>query len=231
MRHTIIIAAASLIGAGVLAWGSSAHAQEESYLNRPMPAPSNAFELKVGTGYTQGFGLLTPAQSIPDVAGAGFGANLDADYRMLPRWSVGLQGEYQEFANNINANAAARGFAGNLGVTYHVMPYSHGDGLFRIGSGYRLLCSVSPVICVPTTLTQGFEVAKATIGYDVRVSPEVALAPLVGGRHSTCSCGKGAGGVTNSLSSAQVGTFIFAGIQGRFDMGGTTSTPETVAGR
>jgi hypothetical protein len=230
MRHTIAIATAGLMGGCLLAWSSVGRAQEISYVNQPIAAPSNAFELKVGTGYTQGFGNLTPGQRIADVATAGIGVNLDADYRMNPRWSVGLQGEYQEFQNNRANNFAARGLAANVGVTYHGAPFVHGDPWLRLGAGYRGLWSVSAAGGPPSTLVHGFEIAKATLGYDIRVSQSVAIAPLVGA-DVNAFVAQNQGGVNSMLpvSSAQVGTFVFAGVQGRFDMGGTTTATPTVA--
>jgi len=221
MRHTIGITAASLVAAACVATAtSSASAQEQTYMTSPLEAPSNAFEVKIGTGYTQGFGLLRPSQSLPDVAGAGLGVNVDADYRANPYWSVGLQGEYQEFANNTSTNNAARGMAGNIGVTGHFAPFIHGDPWIRVGTGYRLLWSVAPTNGEPNTLVHGFEVAKATIGYDLRASSAVAIAPVVGADLDIFGWQE-QNGVNSTLSSAQVGFFVFGGLQGRFDMGET----------
>jgi hypothetical protein len=63
---------------------TSAYAQErsESYLAQHLRAPSDAFELKVGTGYTQGFGNIAPGRAMGDVAGAGIGVSVDVDYRL-----------------------------------------------------------------------------------------------------------------------------------------------------
>jgi hypothetical protein len=234
MRHTIGITAASLVAAACVATAtSSASAQERTYVTTPLEAPSNALELKVGTGYTQGFGLLTPSQSIPDVAGAGLGVDADIDYRASPGVSVGVQGEYQEFANNTNANQAARGMAGNIGVTGHFAPYQHGDPWVRFGTGYRLLWNVDPNNGSGTTLIHGFEVGKLTLGYDLRPSAEVAIAPVIGADLDIFGWQE-QGGVNTTLSSAQVGFFVFGGLQGRFDIGektGQTTMYTTAAQR
>jgi hypothetical protein len=105
MRRTGISCAGLALAAALLVAGRAA-AQEAPRLDLPLAAPSNALELKVGTGYTQGYGPLTPTRSIRDVAGAGIGASVDADYRFGPRWSIGLQGEYQEFAPNTGCSGA-----------------------------------------------------------------------------------------------------------------------------
>ncbi len=229
MRHTIAIAAAGLVGAGALAWASSGHAQEESYFNRPVAAPTHAFELKVGTGYTQGFGWLTPTQHIADVAGPGIGVDVGVAYRADPRWSIGVECGAQDFQNNATVNTAARGVTANVGVTYHGSPYVHGDPWLRLGTGYRALWNVNPVAGGPTTMLHGFEIAKASVGYDVRVSPHVAIAPLVGADVGAFVWQEQNGGNT-TMARPQLGTYVFAGLQGRFDFGPTTGTP-TYAGR
>jgi hypothetical protein len=226
MQHVMArLGCAGLVCAGALSFGSGARAEEANYFERGVPAPSHALELKVGTSYTQGFGMIAPGRSIRDTAGAGIGVDLDADYRANPTWSVGVQGEYQEFANELNT--AARGMAANVGVTFHAMPYSRGDAWLRLGTGYRLLWSVNPP-GEPNALRHGFELAKATIGYDVRVSSDVALSPVVGA-DLNLFVWEDQNGANRTLASAQVGTFIFAGLQGRFDIGGQSGAATTVA--
>jgi hypothetical protein len=229
MRGRVMIAA-GFVGASSLLLASSALAQEAPSLNRPMAAPSNAFELNVGTGYTQGFGLLTPTRSIRDVAGAGLGAHVGLDYRFDPRWSIGIQGEYQEFAPNTSANTAARGLAANVGLTYHARPFRTGDPFVRLGTGSRLLWSVNPPGGGPTTMVNGFELAKASFGLDYRFSPGVAIAPVVGVDVDLWAWQQQSG-VSAALSRAQVGSYIFLGVQGRFDFGVGEEPGRTVAGR
>jgi hypothetical protein len=221
------IAAATLMGSGLLAWSSNGHAQEITYFNQPVAAPTNALELKAGTGYTQGFGMLTPSRSVNDVATAGIGVALDADYRIDPRWSIGLQGEYQEFANNPAVNFATRGLATNVGATYHGSPFVHGDPWVRLAAGYRLLWEVSGAGGPPNSLVHGFQVAKATLGYDVRLSPAVAISPLIGA-DLDAFVWQNQGGASTTFSSPALGAYFFAGVQGRFDVGAASATP-TVA--
>jgi hypothetical protein len=225
MRHKIALIGASMC-AGAIASTSMAHAQEAPYVEQTLGAPKEAFELKVGTGYTQGFGNIAPGTTVHDVAGPGIGVNVDADYRMDPHWSVGLQGEYQEFTNS-DIDTSARGLAGNIGATYHAIPHMRGDPWFRLGTGYRLLWQVNPP-AAPTTLMHGFELGKATIGYDLRVTPDVALAPLVG-IDLNLFVWQNQNSVNTQLSTAQVGSFVFAGLQGRFDMGGRRTGAVVVA--
>ncbi len=226
MRHTIALLGAAALGVGALSWGSSAQAQErEEYFQNRVPAPINAFELNVGTGYTQGFGLILPGTGIPSVAGAGIAADADFGYRVNPLWSIGVQGEYQEFT--AERNTAARGFAGNIGATFHAAPLLRGDPYMRLATGYRGLWSVNPP-GAPTTFIHGFELGKLQLGYDMRVSREVALSPQIG-IDLNLFVWQDQNGVNTRLSSAQVGSFVFAGLQGRFDMGGSSTNTTTVA--
>jgi hypothetical protein len=214
------------------------------YWQKQLPAPTNSFELKVGTGYTQGFGRILPdgfipatagrgnplgfgrgafpGGGIPNVAGAGIGVPVEMDYRYSPHGSFGVQAEYQEFESE--QNSAARGLAANLGGTYHTSPFTRSDFWLRFGAGYRMLWSVDPP-GLPTTMIHGFEAAKLTLGWDIRMSRGVALAPVVGGDVNVFVWAT-ANGNTIALPTAQVGSFIYAGLQARFDAGPTvTSTP------
>jgi hypothetical protein len=246
MRHTIALFGAALLGVGT--WGSTAKAQgnntapsQATYYNPPPPpaqkeerfiyqglaAPVNAFELKLNAGYTQGFGHAAPGLGMPSVAGAGVNGTLDLDYRMNPWWSVGLQGEYQEFVSE--QNTAARGYVANIGVTYHGAPLYRGDPYLRLGAGWRQLWSVNPP-GGPTASFFGFELGNLKLGYDFRITPGFALAPQIGADLTLFSW-QFVGGNTSALSSSQVATFIYAGINARFDMGGSTTDSTVVAAR
>jgi len=227
MRHTMALVGAALVGVGALACGSSAHAQErrETYTQNRMAAPTKAFELQVGTGYTQGFGMAAPGVGIPSLAGAGLAADVDLGYRVNPLWSIGVQGEYEEFTNE--RNAAARGAAANVGVTFHGAPLRRGDPWLRVATGYRGLWDVNPP-GIPTTVLHGFELAKAQVGYDVRVSPGFAIAPTAGIDVNLFAWQQQAG-FTNRMTASQIGSFVFAGLNGRFDLGGSTTNRTTVA--
>ncbi len=71
-------------------------------------------------------------------------------------------------------------------------------------------------------LLHGFELGNLLIGYDFRLSEGVALSPMAG-IDLNLFLWDHVDGVTTALSSAQVNTFVFAGLQGRFDAGPTTS--------
>ncbi len=246
MRETMAVVGAALFGVAAVTWGGTAHAQQqqiaplyqldssgpgfshpdvgygqEDYYKRGLPAPTQSFELRLGPGYTQGFGMVTPNVGIPSVAGAGIGVNADIAYRVSPHFSLGVAGQYQEFSSE--RNSASRGAMGNFGFTVHGAPFLRGDPWMRLAAGYRLLWSVNPVGGGPTVLVHGFELAALNLGYDLRLSEGVAIAPMIGA-DLTMFVWADAAGVNRALSSAQVGTFVFAGLQGRFNAGPSTSS-------
>lgn len=217
MRHVIMFGGAIALAA--LCTNASAQETTESYLAQHVNAPSQALELKIGTGYTQGIGMLTPSRSLADASGAGLGASLDIDYRINHRWSVGGEGQYQEFM--AAQNSSARGLAFNGGVTYHFDPLLRGDPWLRLGTGFRLFYDNNPTGEPGVNyLRDGFDVVTAKVGYDVRVSEDVAIAPVVGADLNLFIWDNGA---VQSRTSAQPATFVYAGLQGRFDIGGERS--------
>jgi hypothetical protein len=226
MRKKIASLGAVALGAGALVCGSTAYAQEASYLRQSVPAPSRALELQVGTSYTQGFGNFLPGQGLSNVAGPGIGIDLGVGYRSSPHWSEGVEGQYQEFANELNAAARGLAFSGN--VTYHLNPTLRGDPFARMGGGYRMLWSVNPPGGA-TTMIGGFEIAKGAFGYDVRLSPDFALSPVAGADLDVFVL-QGSSGVVRGLSP-QLALFVFAGLAGRFDIGGTRGPAASVAAR
>jgi outer membrane protein OmpA-like peptidoglycan-associated protein len=206
---------------------ATAHAQEHvPYLEQHVPAPADALELKVDTGYTQGFGNLAPNRGIDKVAGAGLGAGLDIDYRIDRYWSAGLESQYQEFMDS--DNTSARGLAFNLGATYHFIPVTRGDPWARLGTGYRLLWENGPTGAPNVSvLRHGFQAATAKIGYDFRFTEDIAVAPFVGADLNVFVW-QNAASTSIAMNKAQVATFLYGGLQARFDIGGTRG-PQAVA--
>jgi outer membrane protein OmpA-like peptidoglycan-associated protein len=214
---------------------ASAQESRRSWLTQPLDAPNQALELRIGSGYTQPFGNIAPGRGFPEVAGAGLGVTGDVDYRLNPHWSLGFEGQFQQLTSE--QNASARGFAANFGATYHFAPTVRGDPWLRLGAGYRFFWE-NDVVGVPGVTTQGvsylrhgFQVGAGQLGFDIRLSEGTAIAPVVGADLNIFAWQDGSNGFDQRLSSAQVATFIYAGLQGRFDLGGSTSaSPVAVTG-
>ena len=217
-RHAAILGGAAILASAIC---STANAQErkEPYLVQHVRAPSNALELTIGTGYTQGVGTVAPNRDLRDVMGAGMGVSAQVDYRLSPPWSIGIEGQYGEFGPE--QNSAVRGLAANLGVTYHFLPTLRGDPWARLGTGYRLLWeNDAPGLQGVSMMRHGLELATLKIGYDVRISEDVAIAPVAGADVNTFLYQLPSNGSNSPMSSAQTAVFFFAGLQGRFDLGG-----------
>jgi outer membrane protein OmpA-like peptidoglycan-associated protein len=226
MKAKLAATAAVTLG---LAYAQSAHAQGGAEPVAPeqppsaaagrIEAPSNAFELTLGTGYTQGFGTLESGVGMPSVATPGIGFDLGLGYRPVPEFSLQLTGSYFELT--AERAQAARGLTGGIAATGHLSPYSSVDPFITLGTGYRMLWETHAI--GPDLLTHGFELAKAQVGLDIRVSPDVAIAPVIGADVNLFLWQSGATADT-TISDPRVSTFVFAGLQGRFDMGGSRST-------
>ncbi len=213
---------------------ASALAQEAPYLEQRERAPNQALEITLGMGYTQGFGRIqggapnvVGAGPVNDVAGPGLGIEGGLAYRLAPHWSIGATAQYQEFANGdknagdpygMSSGSAARGLVGSIDGTFHINPYQRLDPWVRLGTGYRMLWEVHPSPA-PTYMFNGFDWAKLAIGADIRTSPDVSLAPMVGADLNTFLWQDGASRV--AIGDLRLNTFLYAGLQGRFDFLGT----------
>lgn len=221
MKRTIVIAGV----ATCLAASGLAMAQERTWGEKEVAAPKQAFELDVSTGYTQGFGMLNQGVGMPDVADAGIGVGVGAGYRINPRWSISLQGQYQEL--NADRGTSARGATGTLAAQYHFRPEQRLDPWAELGAGYRFLWE-NNALQQDTLLTHGIQLVRARVGADIRVSPDVALGPFIGADLNTFLGQEG-----NTIDNPRLSTFVLAGLQGRFDIGGTrtTGTAPAIAAR
>jgi hypothetical protein len=182
----------------------------------------NAFELGVAAGYAQGGGKLGDnVGSLEDVAGAGGTVEIDAGYRILPELSVGAYGTFATFQRGDNVVGDTDVFGATAGVqaAWHFRPDRSVDPWISLGGGWRGLW-LSPSSGKTTSL-QGVDLARLQIGTDYRISENVAIAPVVGGSVSMFISQDTP--MTTDLSEIQgkqVNFTGFAGLSGRFDLGG-----------
>jgi hypothetical protein len=195
-----------------------------TYMRAPLRAPNNAFEINVNTGYTQGFGDIMPGQEIGDVADAGLGIGLDLGYRATPGFSISASAQYQEFdPDNSLKSTATRGMTAGLTATWHLAPYHRVDPNLSLGTGYRLFWEV-PDGPNNNLLTHGFQLVKGSLGLDVRLNDSVAIGPMVGADLTLFLWQNPEGPAGNrEIDDPRVSTFVYAGLQGRFDIGGQRS--------
>src|SRR5690242_6496532 len=122
------VAAAGVAVATILGVASSAFAQSTTvvgasppayerrgYFENKLPAPMGAFELSLGAGYTQPFGSIQPGSDFSGIAREGIGVDIGLASRVSPRWSVGVDGQYQEM--NAQLGTGARGVRAGVDVT------------------------------------------------------------------------------------------------------------------
>jgi len=226
MKRNLFVVAPAI---AVLAMIGTASAQKmseaPSYWEQSEKAPENAFEVTVGTGYTQGFGQIQKGSSnnINDVANAGIAFDLGVGYRITPKIGVAVAAQYQEFsvAQSGAGTTAARGFLAGVDGTYYFDPYVRFSPWVRAGTGYRMLWSLSNG---PTALFHGFDLVRLAIGFDARVSEDIAMGPLIGADLDVYVWQWSSGSSNSSITDPRVSTYIYGGLQGRFDIGGARTS-------
>jgi hypothetical protein len=75
---------------------------------------------------------------------------------------------------------------------------------------------------VPDTLWHGFQFAKLDVGMDLRSSEDFAIGPTIGVDLSQFMWRNPTGDAENQeIEGKRVVPFVYGGLQGRFDIGGT----------
>jgi hypothetical protein len=191
-------------------------------MTAPVNAPRGAFELGADAGYTQGFGTMSTGRRVPDLAGPGGTLGVTLGYRINPRWSLAASGQVQGYgsAQALAKGTMVRGATVGVQGTYHGAPFDRLDPFITLGTGYRIITE-KPAGELPTTVTHGFEIAKVQVGLDLRPGESVAIAPVIGADLNMFMWQSGGGVETARLTDRGINTFVYAGVQGRFDVGGT----------
>jgi len=214
MKTRITLAATALVALA----GGQAGAQEKAWPARHLAAPSQAFELSLSTGYTQPFGQLAAGVGMPSIASSGVAAEVDIGYRADPHWSFAIGAQYQELT--AERARGTRGGTGTLLAAYHFDPDRRMDPWLELGAGYRALWETQNANAGPTVLTHGIQLARLRLGVDLRGTEGVAIAPVIGA-DATMFLWQDAG-TSTAIADPRLSTFVFAGVQGRFDVGGNT---------
>ncbi|HSN97780.1 MAG TPA: hypothetical protein VLS89_05760 [Candidatus Nanopelagicales bacterium] len=205
---------------------------QPSYMRAPVRAPANALEIGVNTGYTQGFGDIAQGQNIGNTADAGLGAGLTLAYRASPYFSIGANAQYQAFNadQTLADDTSIMGMTVGPQATFHFAPYQRVDPHISLGTGYRMLWQ-SPEGPNNNVLIHGFQLAKLNAGLDIRVNDSVALGPMIGADVNMFVWRNPEGARGNQrIDDLGVNTFVYAGLQGRFDVGGQRVTRVTAVG-
>ncbi|NUP05974.1 MAG: outer membrane beta-barrel protein [Polyangiaceae bacterium] len=196
-----------------------------------LPARTGAFEIGAGFGYTQPVGAVSSVQNIGDMVDEGIGVSLDLGYRINPWWSLATAFHFHESQGDDTfvEGVDVRGLVSGLQATYHVLPFRAADPYLTFGAGYRFLWIVPPG-AEPTRVLHGFQAAKVIGGIDFRFNDMVALGPAVGADldlllWDDMDVPNASGAIEDPRPTA----FVFAGLAGRFDVGGRAESEESRA--
>jgi hypothetical protein len=183
---------------------------------------SNAFEVAVGTGYAQGGGKLGGGLgNLEDVSGPGAAVELDLGYRIIPQLTVGAYGTFSKYqhGDQIDSDTDVLGATAGLQAAYHIRPETSIDPWVSLGTGWKGLW-LNPSSGKVTSL-QGFELARLQVGVDYRITKDIAIAPVIGGSLSMfVSQDSPMTTDYTELQDKKVNFTGFAGLSGRFDLGG-----------
>jgi len=223
-RNPFLFLAATVTCVGIAGTAFAQGSEVPSYWTQSEKAPEDAIELTLGTGYTQGFGQIQKGSSnnINDVANAGIGVDLGIGYRISPNIGLAALGQYQEFSVGQAGSdtRAARGLLAGADATYHFAPYTRFSPWVRVGTGYRMLWSLSTG---PTALYHGFDLVRLATGFDVRTTPDFAFGPMIGADLNVYVWQYDNVGGTSAIADPRISTYVYAGLQARFDVGGKRS--------
>lgn len=91
------------------------------------------------------------------------------------------------------------------------------DPWVELGTGYRGFWETAEG--QNALLTHGFQLARARVGMDLRGSEALSIGPVIGADATLLLWQDG--GQQVAIADPRLSTFVFAGIQGRLDVGGT----------
>lgn len=202
----------------------SEYGEHEDYFSERVPAPARAFEVTLGSGYTQGFGMLQSGVGMPSVATPGLLVDGSAGYRLSPKWSFAATGQFQELT--AERATTARGLTAGAAAAYHFAPYRTMDPWVQLGTGYRMLWEAQHGTA--TTLTHGLELGKAVAGVDFHMVDGAAIGPVVGADLDLFLWQDHGG--TSAIRDPRLSTFVFVGLQARLDLfGDMVNAPQLIA--
>jgi hypothetical protein len=188
-----------------------------------LPAVTDAIEIGVAGGYAQGTGDLgTGMADLSDLSGAGGAVELQLGYRIIPHLTLGVYGSFSSYSDGdlIEQPTDVLGAAAGIRADWHFLPAASFDPWVSLGTGWRGLW-LQPDEGGNSDL-QGFEIARVQLGVDYRISPEIAITPVIG--TSVTMYTQQDGPTTDgyqSIDDPDAQLYFFGGLMGRFDLGGT----------
>jgi hypothetical protein len=158
--------------------------------------------------------------NIEDVAGPGGTVELQLGYRASPRFSAGVYGAVAWFRHGdaIGDGSRAYGAIAGIQAVWHTSETRSIDPWVSVGAGWRGLWINR--IGAPASSMQGIELLRLQLGIDYRVSPRLAVAPVISASLSMFLVENAA--MPDDFTAVQdkrLNLYGFAGVLGRFDLG------------
>ena len=212
---------------------ASAEEKRESFFRARVSAPKHALELSPGLSYAEPFGDVAKGANVRDFAGSALAPHLGIAYRLTPHLALGVSGMYQEFSTGNDVSGAtssgrARAVGGGPDVTVHFRPYERVDPFLRGGFGYRAMWEVRAG-ANKGVVRHGLEIGRLALGLDMRVSQDVAIAPVIGANANVFFWASPDNGPSGAIADPRVNLTAMAGLEARFDLGGARIHHETGA--
>jgi hypothetical protein len=217
--------------AGVFAMGGAAHADPEAYnpnafdlsgaLDRAVAPTQRAIEIAIGGGYTQGVGGAGGAGSVQDVAGPGGHLEVQVGVRTSPEITIGLYGTAARFRHGDGFADGSRAHGATAGVhaVWHARAARSLGPWVSVGCGWRGLW-LAPAGAAPSS-AHGVELVRVQLGIDYRITPAIAVTPVVGVSAAVFVVEDAAmPSEFVAVHDNRLNLYGFTGFLGRFDLGG-----------
>lgn len=199
---------------------ASAQPNESSGTDRYLAPADDAVEISVGTGYVHGLGKTGGEMAdLDELTGPGGALQLELGYRIIPNLTIGGYGAFSLHDNGdaVDDNVDVFGATAGVQAAWHFRPESALDPWVKLGTGWKGLW-LSPDTGKNTSL-QGLELARLQVGVDYRITPEIAIAPVVGGSLGMfISQDSPMTDEYTEIDSKEVNFTGFAGLSGTFDI-------------
>lgn len=206
----------------VVASSSTVLAQPEESgigIDRAVAPAHDSVEITIGAGYAQGTGDVAGGMAVEDVAGPGGAVEVQLGYRLVPAFTLGVYGTLSGFDQGDLIEDTTDIWGASAGVvgTFHLRPGQALAPWASLGAGWKTLQLASER--GDDVSLQGLDLARVQVGLDYRISPEVAISPVIGGSLSTYLAQDAA--MTDGydeIEDKELTYSLFAGLLGRFNL-------------
>ena len=189
-------------------------------------APARAFELTIGQGYNQGFGDTgNGSVALQDLSRGGPSLQLGFGYRLNPRLFLGVYAEGARYfeTSEVGDDTEVYGTAFGAQMNWHFMPFSKIDPWIGVGTGLRAHWVDRER--ASTEAYFGVDIVRLRVGADYQLGPSTRVGPMIGATLATFDAHRSAtNGDIAEIEDPVISTFVFAGFQGRFEIGGQRVT-------